>query len=496
MVDDDLDELTSPPLRPPLAQSAAPRDGEPDATDLERLRKWQEERIARKLRGEYESAVLHLSELVNNNLSAPLKLTSVRVEGANHTRKSFLGSIINPLLPPTSDSDSTLETVLHNTRKISHLLQETDLFSSIEAQLQASPNVLAGAEDVEVVFKTKEKGRFYLKTSTELGNNEGAASATARMRNVFGGAETLEANLSFGTKTRRSFYANLSAPVTQSLKTRGELSIFGLDRDNSAYASSTEGLRGAKAAIRSGTVGSGEHLFTYEAVSRHIGSLTPTASISMREAAGETFKSSISHTWTRDTRNDRIAATRGSYLKFLQEYAGLGGDASFYKSEAETQISRHLIPGLSVSFAAKGGLLWGLSRPTLFSDRFQLGGPQSIRMFRANSMGPRDGSDSLGGDVYWSTGLSLISDLPRKPHWPLKTHLFVNAGRLDTIDKAKPLLENVVDCISKPSIAVGVGLIYRFDPVRVELNFGVPLVASKSDGYRKGFQVGMGLDFL
>ena len=34
------------------------------------------------------------------------------------------------------------------------------------------------------------------------------------------------------------------------------------------------------------------------------------------------------------------------------------------------------------------------------------------------------------------------------------------------------------------------------DPVRVEVNFGVPLVASKSDGVRKGFQVGIGLDFL
>jgi outer membrane protein insertion porin family len=51
-------------------------------------------------------------------------------------------------------------------------------------------------------------------------------------------------------------------------------------------------------------------------------------------------------------------------------------------------------------------------------------------------------------------------------------------------------------CLRKPSISVGVGLIYRFDPVRVEVNFGVPLVASKSDGVRKGFQVGIGVEFL
>ena len=54
----------------------------------------------------------------------------------------------------------------------------------------------------------------------------------------------------------------------------------------------------------------------------------------------------------------------------------------------------------------------------------------------------------------------------------------------------------VLDSLSRPSISVGLGLIYRFNPVRVEVNFGVPLVASKSDASRKGVQVGMGLEFL
>jgi len=40
------------------------------------------------------------------------------------------------------------------------------------------------------------------------------------------------------------------------------------------------------------------------------------------------------------------------------------------------------------------------------------------------------------------------------------------------------------------------GIIYRLDPVRVELNFGVPLASSRSDGAMRGFQVGMGLEFM
>jgi len=75
-------------------------------------------------------------------------------------------------------------------------------------------------------------------------------SVTAHIRNAFGGAETVEANLSLGTKTRRAYQASFSLPLSPSLNTTGVLSLFGLDRDNSSYASSTEGLRGIKAVIR------------------------------------------------------------------------------------------------------------------------------------------------------------------------------------------------------------------------------------------------------
>jgi hypothetical protein len=51
-------------LSPPLWNSSTPRSQEPDVANIDRLRQWQDERMARKLRGEYESAVLHLNEVV------------------------------------------------------------------------------------------------------------------------------------------------------------------------------------------------------------------------------------------------------------------------------------------------------------------------------------------------------------------------------------------------------------------------------------------------
>lgn len=107
-------------------------------------------------------------------------------------------------------------------------------------------------------------------------------------------------------------------------------------------------------------------------------------------------------------------------------------------------------------------------------------------------------SDSLGGTAYCAAGLSVISDIPRRPHWPVKLHGWINGGALDTITSKSPsqLKADFSSLLDKPSVSAGLGLIYRFDPIRVEMNFGVPLAANKSDLARKGLQVGIGFDFL
>lgn len=66
----------------------------------------------------------------------------------------------------------------------------------------------------------------------------------------------------------------------------------------------------------------------------------------MRESAGQTTKSSLSHSYIVDTRDDRITASRGHYAKIFNEFAGLGGDASFFKTEVEGQISRPVHDGV------------------------------------------------------------------------------------------------------------------------------------------------------
>lgn len=46
-------------------------------------------------------------------------------------------------------------------------------------------------------------------------------------------------------------------------------------------------------------------------------------------------------------------------------------------------------------------------------------------------------ADHIGGDLQWSAGASLISDIPQRSHWPLKFHSYLNAGRLDGLNQCK-----------------------------------------------------------
>jgi outer membrane protein insertion porin family len=179
----------------------------------------------------------------------------------------------------------------------------------------------------------------------------------------------------------------------------------------------------------------------------------------------------------------------------------------------------------------RSGLLYPLGgKPSLFSDRFQLGGPTSVRSFKVNGIGPKDNGahpasldanqrdhlpgDFIGGDLHWSAGLSVFSPIPRREHWPVQLHTFLNAGRLVSMRQGaqrrfafcvilgqlrtdRSLVGNVGQLLHRPAASAGFGIVYSPGAsVRLEINFGLPLMAASSDATRKGLAVGIGIDFL
>ncbi len=375
-----------------------------------------------------------------------------------------------------------------------------------------------------VYYSVKEKSRIFAKTGTDLGNAEGSAYANVQWRNVLGGAETLDANVSYGTRTRSAYSAAFDTPILSDPGLRFQ--VGGVQSATQrVFASHEEVLRGGWTKFRWLTK-AGTHEVGYNGFWRQVTGLAQNASPTVRNDAGDSFKSSIIHTWSNDGRDNASLPTRGSYMKTTSELAGLGplqGDVAFFKGEVEQQTAIPIpIPGVTgnsgvaLTTGLRAGLLYPLtlgssSSPSLsrINDRFQLGGPTDVRGFRLSGLGPHDGSDAVGGDVYAAGSANLFVPIPKVgPEKPFRLQAFVNGGRLLALrqdkegdmssDEVKTALSKTIDELGNglPSMSAGVGLVYAHPVARFELNFSLPLVIRKGEDARKGLQFGIGINFL
>ena len=384
--------------------------------------------------------------------------------------------------------------------------------------------------DHSVFISVKERSRYTIKTGTEAGTLEGSAYLNVVLRNLIGGAESLNANASLGTRTRSAYNAYYDTPIFSNPDLRWEIGG-NASSTLKPWASHEEVLRGGSTRLLWQTSPGHRHEFAYSGFWRQVTALAEKASPTVRTDAGDSFKSSLTHTWSNDTRDIPMLPSRGYLFKTVSELAGVGplkGDVAFGKFEMDSQAAVPIpLPGIKgetgISFTAglRGGLLYplslyGESSPTqsTINDRFQLGGPTDVRGFRLSGLGPRDGQDAVGGDVYAAGGASLLLPLPRVgKDTPLRFQAFINGGRLLALkdarqgeardqpmssgDVAGSVTQAVTDLASAlPSCAAGFGLVYAHPAARFEVNFSLPLVIRKGEEGRKGVSFGVGLSFL
>ena len=380
--------------------------------------------------------------------------------------------------------------------------------------------------DIDIYLSVKEKSRIIIKTGTDVGNAEGSAYGNLLWRNAFGGAETFNLNASLGTRTRSAYQASFETPILSNPDLRWEFGGLASSTQKS-WASHEEALKGGWTKLRWMATGGSRHELGYNGVWRQITGLATNASPTVRADAGDSVKSSLSHTWIRDRRDNPLLPSRGYYTKTISELAGWGplqGDVAFGKCELETQAALPIpLPGVEgdsgVSFTSglRAGLLYPLSlgfdsspQSSHINDRFQLGGPTDVRGFRLSGLGPRDGADAVGGDIYAAGSANLLFPLPQVgADRPFRLQAFINGGRLLALGKSekegKPDNDSIRQSVSStiaelgnglPSMAAGFGLIYAHPVARFELNFSLPLVLRKGEDGRKGLQFGIGINLL
>ncbi|MGB0416327.1 MAG: outer membrane protein assembly factor BamA [Coraliomargarita sp.] len=156
-----------------------------------------------------------------------------------------------------------------------------------------------------------------------------------------------------------------------------------------------------------------------------------------QEADGEDLVSKMGLTFLRDTRDSLIFTRSGNRTTWKNEWAGLGGDVNYVKTEVQMA---HFIPTFDTyeqSFAifARGGtaIAYGDDDSVPFYDRFYLGGPDTLRGYDFRDIGPRDPDDddeSVGGQSYGMISVEYTWRLAE----PLGFAVFYDAGFVNEDD--------------------------------------------------------------
>jgi outer membrane protein insertion porin family len=244
--------------------------------------------------------------------------------------------------------------------------------------------------------------------------------------------------------------------------------------------------------------------------------------------SGKALTSSVGYSLNYNTLDNNKNPTDGLLIDWKQDFAGVGGDVKYIKSAVDAKYYTPLVADIVGLVRLQGGMLnqFGGSELRML-DHFQMG-PNLVRGFAPNGIGPRDLNpfgtrDALGGTKYWGASLEL-----QMPFWflpkevGLKGSVYADAGGLwdykGPTSWAATGEVNVPGCI-KPTQAtnttnanagtclglqyddgnvvrssVGVGLIWAspFGPLRFD--YAVPLTKGQFDRVQQ-FKFGGGTSF-
>ncbi|MGO4686084.1 outer membrane protein assembly factor BamA [Hyphomicrobium sp. 2TAF46] len=190
------------------------------------------------------------------------------------------------------------------------------------------------------------------------------------------------------------------------------------------------------------------------------------ASAAIKEACGATdftlgdtpncknsayWTSLIGTTISYDKRNNAQNPNKGYYIEVGNDFAGLGGDAQYWRVNAEGRFYYPITDKITFVGRAVGGMIqgWG-GQDVRLLDAFFKGG-ETVRGFDRSGYGPRDigpnspNSDALGGQKYWAATAEVRFPIPYVPDdLGISAAVFADAGSLwDATAGAKRAIASV-----------------------------------------------------
>lgn len=362
-------------------------------------------------------------------------------------------------------------------RRTRQRLQNLGFFKAVDIQTEPSPN---DPDKVTLKVNVEEQSTGEVMLGAGYSSTDGAKIMFGiGERNLLGTGQQLNFNVALaqsGTEADISY----TEPYFLNRDVAAGFDLFRITRDwqdESSYDYQTTGF-----ALRAGYsyTENLRHTWRYTLRQDEIENVDDDASLFIKEQEGTTVLSQIGHKLTYDRRDNKTDPTEGYVLGFGNDVAGVGGDARFLRTNVNAGQYFDLADGYVLGISGQVGYMVGLGRDIGISNRYFLGGENSMRGFAAAGISPRDKAtgDALGSN--WSTNESVELRFPLGTPEELglsgKTFIDVGtAGSFDSMDRSE------VDYSSAFRVSAGFGVIWRSPMGPMNLNIGFPLVKESFD---------------
>lgn len=207
-----------------------------------------------------------------------------------------------------------------------------------------------------------------------------------------------------------------------------------------------------------------------------IRNVNDTASVYIQRQEGEAFLSSIGQSIVYDKRDSKLDPAEGYYVRFSTDFAGIGGDEQFIRTELSSIYYYSFLTDWVFSIGGRGGYNYNLSdHPLSLSDRYFIGS-EGFRGFGRGGVGPRDVStnDSLGGNRFYVGTVELAIPMGFAREFGLKGILFSDVGSVWGVED-NPAGGPGINDSSAPRVTIGTGAAFKtpFGPVRIDLGYAL-----------------------
>ena len=351
-------------------------------------------------------------------------------------------------------------------------LEALESVSSAVVRL-ADPDSGAEPQRRTVLVTAEPAPRHVAEAGFSLSTSEGGGvSGAYKRRNLFGGDETLDVDLSLAT-VQSGLQVELTAPHWRRLGQALTLEASAEREETDAYdlVRAGVGARVSRPVTDTLTLSVGTHVSASQSENQTLDLNVYTASVSLGAV------------W--DQRDSAIAPTQGNLISMEVSPTLLAGDASstYFKAVAEGRTYQRLTSSLIIAGRLRSGGLIGAPLETLPPEqRFFAGGGGSARGYDYQSLSPRNANgDLIGGRSIVESSVELRWRQSRR--W----------GGVVFVDSAAAGRDETPDFGAVRS-AVGVGLRYYLDFAPLRVDVATPLDGESTDADIQ-FYIGLGEAF-